>query len=100
MNKFCEFSDARWIFVAQYPNKSSALNIAALSLRTFEKSSLLWFSNLGQYIRKCEGLHFTHMRKHLHDHIISLRHEIWVHKSRSNQPLFIESEQSCVCVLC
>jgi hypothetical protein len=33
-------------------NVSSALNIAALSLRTFEKSSLLWFSNLGQYIRK------------------------------------------------
>ena len=33
-------------------NLSSALNIAALSLRTFEKSSLLWFSNLGQYIRK------------------------------------------------
>jgi hypothetical protein len=33
-------------------NLSSALNIAALYLRTFEKSSLLWFSNLGQYIRK------------------------------------------------
>ena len=33
-------------------NLSSALNIAALTLRTFEKSSLLWFSNLGQYIRK------------------------------------------------
>jgi hypothetical protein len=33
-------------------NLSSAFNIAALSLRTYEKSSLLWFSNLGQYIRK------------------------------------------------
>ena len=33
-------------------NLSSAPNIAALELRTFEKSSLLGFSNLGQYIRK------------------------------------------------
>jgi hypothetical protein len=38
----------------------------------------------------CEGRHFTHVRKkHLHDHIISLRVNAWAHITSLIPPLFI-----------
>ena len=44
--------------------------------------------------------------KHFHDSIISLRGEVWAHKTGLSPPLFIEvlilsqeSERSCTCVL-
>jgi len=44
--------------------------------------------------------------KHFHDRIISLRGEVWAHKTGLSPPLFIEvlilsqeSERSCTCVL-
>ena len=37
-----------------------------------------------------QGQHFTHMWKHLHDPIISLRREIWAHKISLAPQLFIE----------
>jgi hypothetical protein len=46
--------------------------------------------------------------KHLYDHIISLRGEVWAHKtSQTTPPLFIievpvstqETDRSCICVL-
>jgi len=53
----------------------------------------------------CEGWHFTHMWKHLHDHIISLRGGVWAHKTSLSPPLCIEvpvqrqeSKQLCICV--
>ena len=43
--------------------------------------------------------------KHLHDRLISLSIEVWVHKTSLTPPLFIEvpvpiqeSERSCICV--
>ena len=45
-------------------------------------------------------------RNHLHDHIISLKGEVWTHKTNLTSPLFIEvpvpsqeCERSCICVL-
>ena len=44
--------------------------------------------------------------KHLHDHTISLRREVWSNKTSKSPPLFIEvtvpsqeRERSCICVL-
>jgi hypothetical protein len=44
--------------------------------------------------------------KHFHNHIISLRWEVFVHKTSLTLPLFIEvslprqeNEQSCICVM-
>jgi hypothetical protein len=51
---------------------------------------------------------FSHVccRKHLHDHIISLRGDVWGHKTSLIRPLFIEvsvssqeNEQSSICML-
>ena len=45
-------------------------------------------------------------KKHLHDHIISLRREVYTHYTSLTLPLFIEvpelrqdSERACMCVL-
>ena len=40
-----------------------------------------------------QGQHFTHMWKHLHDHIISLRGGIWAHKISLAPQLFIVPSQ-------
>ena len=37
--------------------------------------------------------------KHLHDHIISLRGEVWAHKNNLAQPLFIDMHYQLVCQL-
>ena len=51
------------------------------------------------------GILFTY-GKHLHDHIISQRGEVWAHTISLTPPLLIEvaasnqeSEWSCICVL-
>jgi hypothetical protein len=52
-----------------------------------------------------EGFHFTYMWQNLHDCIISLRREVWIHKTGLTSQLYIrthvsslESERSYTCV--
>jgi hypothetical protein len=55
----------------------------------------------------CEGWHFTHNCKQLHDPIISLRGKVWAHKTSLTPSLFIEvpapsqeSKWPYICVRC
>jgi hypothetical protein len=63
-------------------------------------------SLLLNYYRKRIYSHLESTCKHLHDHTIPLRGEVWANKTSLTPPLLIEvpvpsmeSERACICVL-